>query len=906
VKKLNSKSYSVVYLGILLVVFVASVIFISLRNYYQRAQQAFDHQADQVREQIAKRIGMLEQITHVLASEVPSQDIEGDEFAENARSYLEQNPEIAYIAYVQRIEQADREQFEERMRSRVSPSFTIVELARGDYQSARIRDQYFSFRDIQPYSEKMEQVIGLDINANAVYRNAVLKSLQSGQLVVVQALPMTSDTVAGFVMLDLARQRIQSNSIHNNPWAGVDGAILLKVNINQLLASIEIPETWHLSTLDERGTVENSGLIPQQLQYQFSPQLNGYRNRVLISLQAPLKFDNFVASTLIETAIVVFALLLFGYALLKFFLQRNDNLLAINHKVQALVEEKTKQLEEEKVLLRGEIEERHRLEKQAIYFGRILDQTSNEIYMFSTETLLFVKVNQGALRNLGYSMEEMRHKTPYDIKPDFEKDSFCQAIQPLVDGRQNRLVFETRHQRKDGSCYPVEVRLQIVQGEEAIFVAVIEDISVRQKTSDKMRKLSIALESSRDIVLVTDPDGVIEYVNPAFESSTGYKSADAIGRKPSLLNSFKQDDAYYKQLWETISKGEQYHGILINRKKSGELYYEEKTITPIRNESGAIISYVSTGRDITEREMARQQMQEKNKQLEMEIIERESVQAELRKHRAHLSELVDQRTLELARARDEAIEANSAKTRFLMSMSHELRTPLNAIIGYSELIKEEMHEDGLNDYIDDIEKITLSGNHLLGLINDLLDLSRVEAGKLELENAEFSLSDLLKSVEYAVQPLMSKNRNRFVIHKYFEQMKMVGDVKRVRQVLVNLVANAGKFTEQGEVVLQANICSGEKGDWMVFRIKDTGIGIAQEKIIKLFQEFSQADENIAMKYGGSGLGLAISKKLCETMGGSIAVESEVDRGSVFTVTLPFASSLDNEKTLLPSAAVNRS
>ena len=284
--------------------------------------------------------------------------------------------------------------------------------------------------------------------------------------------------------------------------------------------------------------------------------------------------------------------------------------------------------------------------------------------------------------------------------------------------------------------------------------------------------------------------------------------------------------------------------------------------------------------------MARQQMQEKNKQLEIEIIERESVQAELRKHRAHLSELVDQRTLELAKARDEAIEANSAKTRFLMSMSHELRTPLNAIIGYSELIKDELSENGLTSYLGDVEKITLSGQHLLGLINDLLDLSRVEVGKLELESAEFSVVDLIRSVEYAVQPLMAKNSNQFEINIEDENIRMIGDVKRVRQVLVNLVANAGKFTENGKVSLFARVIDDGGNQGIEFKVVDTGIGIADDKINLLFQEFSQTDASIANKYGGTGLGLAISKKLCESMGGDICVNSQSGWGSEFVVNLP--------------------
>jgi len=883
---LRPKHLPLVY-SLLLAVLVFSMSFVvALHDYYEKADDIFHATAEEFREEIGKRLGGLEQITRSLARFELKGEFNSANFAQHIQMLLKENLEIDYIAYAQRVEYVERENFEAKMREVIHPNFTIIEQGLNAYQAARIRDQYFSLLALEPINEQSEQDLGLDIYVSAVYRNAILTSLQSGNLVVVQPLRIARDTAQGLVMMDLVRHFQQNNSIQANPWSGVKGALLVKVNLARFLAGIKVPDSWELIYDDDIQNEWQERIFPYHLTYRFSPNLSNYSNRINIVLRAPLSFKHFVGTPLVVTLFVAVLIFVAIQLLIRFVFGRNDDLLENNLKVQALVEAKTNELEQEKALLQAEIEERTRLEKQSIYFGRILDQTSNEIYMFSTDTLRFVKVNQGALKNIGYTMEEMRLMTPFDIKPDFNKDSFRNMIAPLLEGRQSRLVVETRHQRKDGSCYSVEVRLQIVHGDPPIFVAVIEDISERQRTSEKMRKLSSALEASQDIVFITDKHGVIEYVNPAFETSTGYSAEDALGRRPNLLNSFKQDSVFYHRLWGTIASGQHFQGTIINRKKSGELYYEEKTITPIRNDKGEICNYVSTGRDVTEREMARQQLQEKNKQLEMEIIERESVQAELRKHRAHLSELVDQRTLELAKARDEAIEANSAKTRFLMNMSHELRTPLNAIIGYSELLKEELQENGADEFIQDIEKISLSGNHLLGLINDLLDLSRVEVGKLELEAAAFSLPDLVKSVEYAVQPLMAKNKNRFIIHGTFDNLVMIGDVKRIRQILVNLAANAGKFTQDGEVSLSIRPYQAKQVEWMEFKISDNGIGIARDKIKNLFHEFIQADENISVKYGGTGLGLAISKKLCESMGGDITVQSEIGAGSVFTINLP--------------------
>jgi len=888
------------YFSALSALVIALTFFVSLRMYYHDSYDRFHAKAENVREAIGKKVGNLEQLSKNLNQYIAERADDSVSLTAKANELLLENPEIEYIAYAQRVELADRDRFEASMRDLIHPNYTVIEQGLSGFQAARIREQYFAIRDFAPFNEQGEQILGLDIYTNAVYRNSILISLQRGHQVVVPPLPMLPDADQGFMIIDLTRIPEPGTTIKTEPWLGVHGVLLLKIDFHRVLAEINIPEGWELNYLNNGRQEKSSFFFPSHLSYQFSPELSNYPNRVNVRLRAAFNFSDFSGYSLALTVLASILLVLLSLIVMTFILGRNGYLLENNRKVQELVDAKTNELEKEKSLLQAEIEERLRLEKQSLYFGRILDQTSNEIYIFSVDNLNFIKVNQGALRNLGYTMEEMRHMTPYDLKPDIDREAFEKMVEPLLAGRQNRLVFETRHQRKDGSCYPVDVRLQLVQGDTALFVAVIEDISERQITLDKMRNLSRALEVSQDIVFITDKNGVIEYVNPAFEFSTGFLAPDAIGRRPNMLNSFKQDAGFYHKLWSTISSGIQFYGVIINRKKSGELYYEEKTITPICNNLGEICNYVSTGRDITEREMARQQMQEKNKQLEMEIIERETVQAELRKHRAHLSELVDQRTLELAKARDEAIEANSAKTRFLMNMSHELRTPLNAIIGYSELLKEDLQENGLDSYIKDVDKISLSGNHLLGLINDLMDLSRVEVGKLELESSEFSLMDLMKSVEYAVQPLMTKNNNHLFFKHDFAHHEMIGDIKRIRQVLVNLVANAGKFTQNGEVTLASRVFESDEADWIEFKVTDTGIGIEPSKIQNLFQEFSQADEQIGLKYGGTGLGLAISKKLCESMGGCITVTSNPGQGSIFVVTIPYktSNSRDNVITTL--------
>jgi len=269
------------------------------------------------------------------------------------------------------------------------------------------------------------------------------------------------------------------------------------------------------------------------------------------------------------------------------------------------------------------------------------------------------------------------------------------------------------------------------------------------------------------------------------------------------------------------------------------------------------------------------------------MIERQKTEVE------QAREAADRERQSAEEAREAAEAANRAKSAFLANMSHELRTPLNAIIGYSELLEEEAADGGHEDLVPDLQKICTSGKHLLRLINSVLDLSKIEAGKMTLFVETFEIGTLVEEVVSTAKPLVDKNRNTLALESDLNLGKLKGDVTKLKQVLLNLLSNASKFTENGTITLEARRTADLQGSWVRFRVSDTGIGMTSEQLGKLFQAFTQADGATTRKYGGTGLGLVLSRRFCQMMGGDISVQSEFGKGTTFTVRLP--ADVENEE-----------
>jgi PAS domain S-box-containing protein len=396
------------------------------------------------------------------------------------------------------------------------------------------------------------------------------------------------------------------------------------------------------------------------------------------------------------------------------------------------------------------------------------------------------------------------------------------------------------------------------------FLESVKDVALLLHAQRKSRISSTVFNGSAEGIIVTDKSNVIISVNPAFSLITGYEPDDVIGKDPKIFSSGRQDADFYREMWQTLNEKQRWAGEIWNKRKNGEIYPEWLTLSLVVDETNNPLHYVAIFSDMTERK--------RNEQI-------------------------------LHNAKIAAEEATRVKSDFLANMSHEIRTPMNAIIGMSYLVLRDELSKKQRDYI---EKIQRSSKHLLGIINDVLDFSKVEAGKLTIENADFEFANVLENLTNLISE-KAKEKNLELVFDIDENLPrfLNGDSLRLGQILINYASNAIKFTEKGQIVICAKqLNETDTTVFLYFGVSDTGIGLIEEHKAKLFQSFQQADTSTQRKYGGTGLGLAIAKQLAELMGGEVGVESEFGQGSTFWFTVNL-DKVPNNAAILSTVNLHR-
>jgi PAS domain S-box-containing protein len=431
---------------------------------------------------------------------------------------------------------------------------------------------------------------------------------------------------------------------------------------------------------------------------------------------------------------------------------------------------------------------------------------------------------------------------------------------------------------REGKITPQELRLtngKVLQyecvalpdgGRMLTYFDITELKRIEQALEESVERYDLAMRGSNEGLWDWDQRADVLHISPRFRELTGIKT-DAETIKPAdwLANLHPDDLEPYLTQLRTHLKGESEFLSVEFRLRGSDSTYRWVLARGVglRDETGRVYRMAGSIGDITARKQAE---------------------------------------IELRQAKEEAEQGNRTKSQFLANMSHELRTPLNAIIGITEMLREDAEDLGQRDLVEPLQRIHRAGNHLLKLINEILDLSKIEAGRLELSLEDIDLATLLNEVAKTAEPLAERNGNRLKVHLADGLGRIRADPIRLRQVVLNLLSNACKFAERGEVVLEARRKSSGRGGWIVVSVADSGIGMRPEQMSRLFQEFIQADASTTRKYGGTGLGLAISRKLCRLMGGDIHVESAPGKGSRFTIRIPARAAARSSAPVAESAA----
>ena len=462
---------------------------------------------------------------------------------------------------------------------------------------------------------------------------------------------------------------------------------------------------------------------------------------------------------------------------------------------------------------------------------------------------------------LGYSTGELAGKSVAEI--DFLSDDH--GYLAFFDGVEERKTqsFETTQRRKDGTTIPVEVNINAVDlRDQKYLFANVRDIRNRIDRDQEMRIHHLAVQATTNGVVISDPaleDNPIVYANPGFLEMSGYSVGEVVGQNCRFLQGSDTDKNSIEEIKNSVRDGKPCRVTILNYRKDGSQFWNDLQITPIKDKLGQIVNYVGVQSDVTSQREVRKQLEEAKQKVER-------VAAEL---------LISERA---------AKQANVAKSEFLANMSHELRTPMTSVLGFADLLENELDDPTLQSKVETIKR---NGEYLLSLLNDILDLSKIEAGKFEFANETVDLLKMLRELK----SLMDVRADTEGIPLEFEFLTKIPksitiDSLRVRQILVNLISNALKFTDHGKVTVKTELVTDGDDPKLDIHVCDTGIGMSEEAIDRIFKPFCQADPKTARKYGGTGLGLSISKRLAEGMQTTLSVESEEAVGSRFTLSIP--------------------
>ncbi|MDD5297844.1 MAG: PAS domain S-box protein [Rhodocyclaceae bacterium] len=781
--------------------------------------------ADEIHSRFEEQESLLDQVGGLLAHD-PEGKVGREEFQRFLVSALKRYPMIQAIEWAPRVLAKDRVAFEHEQ-GLSQPGFEIRERnGEGKPLRAGVRELYYPVTYVAP-TVRNEAAIGFDLASSPERSAALFQAIASGTAVATAPLRLVQENQeqAGMLLITPIREGARRGDVVLAVLRMGDfmDRLLPFANAQLHTRLTDVSSGRILYDSFQRGT----GAAPAEVTLTL-----GTRTLRLETKPTPA----YISSHRSWQSWGVLAAGLLGTGLLGALL-----LLGTGQKAHAesLVVERTRELQES--------EARYRT---------ILEGAADAILVTNPQGR-FIYANAEAARLYGYSVDELLGIGLPETTPREDLTTTDALFQKLQ--TEGTLRVEFYRLRKDGSLVFVEMNsMRLPDGN---YYGAFRDLTARRQADEQLRKLSLAVEQAVETVVITDLNARIEYVNEAFVTSTGYSREEVMGQNLRMLHSGKTPPENHAALWDALKNSKAWQGELYNRRKDGSEYIEFANITPIRQADGCITHYLAVKEDITEKRRTAD---------------------ELDRHRNHLEDLVKTRTQELAQAKEAAESANRAKSAFLANMSHEIRTPMNGILGMAHLLRRSRLTPQQTEQLD---KIASSGKHLLGIINDILDLSKIEAGKLALEQKDFMLADAVRAAVAVIGDAVSAKGLTLKVKLSGMPQALRGDPTRLSQVLVNYLGNALKFTEQGSISLRGSILEETEHDYFLrFEVSDTGIGMTSAQQARLFEVFEQADNSTTRKYGGTGLGLAINRRIAMLMGGKVGVDSVPGEGSSFWFT----------------------
>jgi PAS domain S-box-containing protein len=478
-------------------------------------------------------------------------------------------------------------------------------------------------------------------------------------------------------------------------------------------------------------------------------------------------------------------------------------------------------------------------------YRKLFESSKDGIVIIDAPNGNIIDVNPFFCQLLGYSQNEILNQSLWDIGIFINISDTEELIKELQ--FKDYICFDNiLLSTKSGRPVHVEFTVNSYMDEQQKVVQCnIHDITERIQAEKKIHTLGKAVEQGPTAITITDDKGKIEFVNNKFIELTQYQASDVIGKNARIFHAGHLPKEEYAALWKTIKSGKTWQGQVMNRRKDRTYFWEEITISAVKNLDGKISNYILLQNDISEKK---------------QIIH------------------------DLILAKEKAIESDMLKTAFLANMSHEIRTPLNSIIGFSELMIDDEFDQ--NQLVHFAKIINASGTKLLSIISDIMDLSRIEAGEIKVDKRKLSVNQLIANIqkEYLFKAIEKGLEIKVSSLTSANDVFIESDENKLRQILFNFVGNAIKFTEKGTVEIGLE----QKDGFVHISVKDTGIGIPAQYQDQIFERFRQVESAFSRKYGGNGLGLAISKALVELLGGQVGMETEQGKGSTFYFSVPVA------------------